>query len=165
MATRRTQPTGIERRPCRQDRALVRGENKKKSARGGCCDDWASVKRHGWPARGRGLGDRVRVWQDHGTYTGCGHEARSARGHAQGSGRATYKLRDGDEADAADRERTAAVPAKWGARQRRETERDRTRRILRLGTSEETCRASEGTRSGRSCEGVARPRDVHGVLT
>ena len=46
----------------------------------------------------------------------------------------------------ADREMmTAAMPAGSGARQRRETERDRTRLILRrLGFSEETCRVSKG---------------------
>ena len=59
-------------------------------------------------------------------------------GHAQGSAGATHVLRVGDEADTADRERTAAVPTGPGARQRRERERDRPRRILRgLGTSEE----------------------------
>ena len=29
----------------------------------------------------KGLGDRVRAWQHHGTCTSCGHEARSAQGH------------------------------------------------------------------------------------
>ena len=75
-----------------------------------------SVKRPAEQARGRGLCDLVRAWQDQRTYTGCGHEARSARGHAQGSAGATDILRDGDEADTADREMTAAVPAGYGAR-------------------------------------------------
>ena len=94
--------------------------------------------------------------------------ARSACGHKQGSAGATHWLRDSDEADAADRERTAAVPAKWGARQRRERGLGncRARWILRrLGFSEETWRAIKGARSGRSCEGVAGQRDVHGVRT
>ena len=87
------------------------GKKEKESARGGCCDDWASVKRRVVQARGRGLGDLMRAWQDHGTCAGCGHEARSARGHAQGSAGTTHSLRDGDEEDAADRERTSAVRA------------------------------------------------------
>ena len=49
------------------------------------------------------------AWLHHGTCTGCGHEARSERGHAQVSAWATHVLRDGDEVDAADREMTAAV--------------------------------------------------------
>ena len=44
--------------------------------------------------------------------------ARSARRLAQGWVGATHVLR-GDEADAADREKTPAVPAGSGARQRR----------------------------------------------
>ena len=59
------------------------------------------------------------AWQDQRTCMGCGHEARSARGLAQGQVGATHVLWDGVEADAADRERTAAVPAGSGARQRR----------------------------------------------
>ena len=105
---------------------------------------------------GGSLGDRVSTWQDHGTCTGCGHEARSACRHAQGSAWATHVLRIGDEADTADRERTAAVPTRPGARQRRERERDRPRRILRgLGISEEAWKVSKGARSVRSCEGAA----------
>ena len=106
----------------------------------------------------------MRAWQDQRTCTGCGHEARLACGHKQGTAGATHILRVGDEADAADRERTAAVPAESGAHQRRETEKECARRILRrLGIGEETRRASKGARSGRSYEGVAGPRDVHGV--
>ena len=94
--------------------------------------------------------------------SGCGHEARSARGHA----RATHVLRDGDEADAADRETTAAVPAGSGLRQRRERQRESAWRILRqLSLREKTRKSSKGARSGRSCEGMAAPRDVHRVRT
>ena len=57
---------------------------------------------------------------------------------------ATHSLRDGDEADAADRETTAAVPAGSAARQRLERQRERARRILRgKGIREETQRASK----------------------
>ena len=124
------------------------------------------MNRHGGRAKGRGLGDLVRAWLHHGTGTGCGHETRSAHGHAQVSLKGTYGLCDGDEADAADREMTAAVPARSTARQRRERQRERARQILRrLSLSEETRRSSKGARSGRSCEGVAAPRDGHGVRT
>ena len=80
MATRRTQPTGRRRRPCRRDRPHVSGESDKESAPGGYCDDWASVRRRGGQARGRGLGDLVRARPHHGTGTVCRHDARSARG-------------------------------------------------------------------------------------
>ena len=114
-------------------------------------------------SKGRGPSDHVRARQDQRTCTGCGDEALSAQGHAQRSAGATHGLKDGDE-DAADRERTAAVPAGSGARQRRERATERARRILRrLAYSEETCRASKVARSVRSYEGVAGPRDVRGV--
>ena len=72
MASKRMQPTGRGRRPCRRDRAHVRGEKDKVSALG----------RQGGQASGRGLGDRVRAWQDHGTC--AGHDARSACGYRRG---------------------------------------------------------------------------------
>ena len=82
-----------------------------------------------------------------------------------GVGGATHVLRKDVEADAADQERTAAVPAGSDACQN-QRESERARRILRrLGISEETCRASKGMQSGRSYEGVAGPRDMHGVRT